>query len=92
MILPPWCKQVMTMIKEFLDYLRFEKNRSALTVKNYQKDLMAFEEFFRLLEPQLSWESIDSNIIRDCSTMCRFVMNKCNDNLWLSLWIKTGVV
>ena len=65
MILPPWCKQVMMMIKEFLNYLRFEKNRSALTVKNYGKDLMAFEEFFRLLEPQLSWESIDSNIIRD---------------------------
>lgn len=53
------------MIDKFLDYLRFERNRSELTVKNYGDDLRSFEKFFRGLKNQISWESVDSDIVRD---------------------------
>ena len=53
------------MIEKFLNYLEFEQNRSELTVKNYGEDLKAFESFFKNLDDHLSWESIDSDIIRD---------------------------
>ena len=53
------------MIQEFLNYLQFEKNRSLLTVSNYADDLRAFEAYFKNLDDQLSWESIDSDVIRD---------------------------
>ena len=53
------------MINEFLNYLKFERNRSDLTIKNYGEDLRAFEEFYGNLEGCYSWESVDSDIIRD---------------------------
>lgn len=52
------------MIEEFLNYLRFEKNRSELTAKSYGDDLRAFERYFRGLGDQITWESVDSDIIR----------------------------
>lgn len=52
------------MINEFLNYLRFELNRSELTVKGYGEDLRAFETYFKSLNCHLSWESIDSDVIR----------------------------
>lgn len=53
------------MIKEFLNYLRFERNCSVRTVKEYGNDLKEFESFFKNLDAHLSWESVDSDIIRD---------------------------
>src|SRR3712207_436163 len=53
------------MVEEFLNYLRYEKNRSELTVKSYGEDLAAFQMFFENLETHLSWESVDSDVIRD---------------------------
>ena len=53
------------MINEFLNYLKFERNRSDLTIKNYGEDLWAFEEFYGNLEGCHSWKSVDSDIIRD---------------------------
>lgn len=53
------------MIKKFLDYLRYERNRSELTVRNYEKSLKDFESYFKLMDSQLSWETIDSDMIRD---------------------------
>lgn len=53
------------MIEEFLNYLRYEQRRSSLTIKNYSEDLYAFEFFFKNLNDQLSWESLDSDVIRD---------------------------
>lgn len=58
-------KRRETMIEEFLNYLRFERNRSPKTVKSYSDDLRAFEEFFKNLDNQLSWQSVDADIIRD---------------------------
>ena len=52
------------MREKFLNYLKFECNRSARTVEAYNEDLKAFEAFFRSLDDQLSWESVDSDIIR----------------------------
>ena len=53
------------MINEFLNYLKFERNRSDLTIKNYGEDLRAFKEFYGNLEGYHSWKSVDSDIIRD---------------------------
>lgn len=53
------------MIKRFLDYMRYERNKSPLTVSNYGKDLMAFEGYFKNLDSHLSWESVDTDVIRD---------------------------
>lgn len=52
------------MIGEFLDYLRFEKNRSELTVSSYAEDLKAFEAYFKNLDMLLSWETVDADVIR----------------------------
>jgi len=52
-------------IEEFLDYLRYERNRSDLTVLSYGRSLSAFESYFKNIDSQLSWESVDSDIIRD---------------------------
>ena len=53
------------MRDEFLNYLRYERNRSQLTVESYGADLSAFETFFKNLDNQLSWESVDADVIRD---------------------------
>ncbi len=52
------------MIEQFLNYLRFERNFSSLTIKGYGEDLAAFEAYFRNLDCHLSWESVDSDVIR----------------------------
>lgn len=54
------------MIEQFLNYLQYERNRSELTVKSYGDDLRAFEAYFKQLDNhEISWESVDSDIIRD---------------------------
>ena len=51
-------------IDQFLSYLQYERNRSDRTVKAYGDDLRSFEAFFKNLDDQLSWESVDSDVIR----------------------------
>ena len=51
--------------EEFLDYLRLERNYSALTVLKYETCLRQFEEFFVGLGGGLTWDTIDSDVIRD---------------------------
>ena len=53
------------MIEKFLNYLLLEKNCSERTVRNYGLDLRLFESYFKNLDARLSWESIDSDVIRD---------------------------
>ena len=55
----------MLMIEDFLDYLRYERNRSDLTVRSYEGSLRDFESYFKNRESHLSWESVDSDLIRD---------------------------
>lgn len=52
------------LIKEFLDYLKYERNRSGYTVENYGADLMAFHCYLEESYESLSWQDIDSDIIR----------------------------
>lgn len=53
------------MLDAFLQYLRYEKNRSVHTVKAYADDLHAFQQFFKTLEGQLDWSMIDADVVRD---------------------------
>ncbi len=53
------------MITDFLNYLRYERNRSELTVRTYKRSLVDFESYFKNRDSHLSWESVDSDIIRD---------------------------
>ncbi|MBO4607265.1 MAG: tyrosine recombinase XerC [Prevotella sp.] len=51
-------------VEEFLNYLRFERNYSQLTVQSYGEDLRDFESYFKNLDNQLSWEAVDADLIR----------------------------
>lgn len=53
----------MLKIEDFLNYLRYERNCSALTVLNYGEDLKDFEVFFKSLEKDIAWESVDADIV-----------------------------
>ena len=52
-------------IERFLDYLKLERNYSRLTVLKYESCLRLFEEYFRNLNTELEWESVDADVIRD---------------------------
>lgn len=52
------------MIEQFLDYLRYERNRSELTVKRYGESLTDFQKYFEKLEDGLTWASVDADVIR----------------------------
>jgi len=52
------------MIDGFLKYLKYELNRSDLTIKGYGDDLRAFETFFTSLDASMTWQTVDSDVIR----------------------------
>lgn len=52
------------MVDKFLDYMRYERNRSPRTVLSYGEDLRQFESYFKNIDSQISWESVDSDLIR----------------------------
>lgn len=54
----------MLEIETFMDYLRYERNRSENTVENYRKDLEAFERYFKGVDDGLSFETVDTDVIR----------------------------
>lgn len=54
----------MAWVDSFLEYLKYERNYSSYTVKVYGDDLHMFETFFKELDSQLSWDSLDSDVIR----------------------------
>ena len=45
--------------------MRYERNRSPRTVQEYEDDLRMFESFFKNKDSQVSWGSVDSDLIRD---------------------------
>ena len=68
----------MLDIETFMDYLRYERNRSELTVENYRLDLEAFEQYFMSLDSTLTFETVDTDVIRglmdrgnSASSLCR---------------------
>ena len=52
------------MVEQFLNYLRYERNRSELTVLRYAKSLSDFETYFRGMDEGLTWGSVDTDVIR----------------------------
>ena len=53
------------MIDRFVDYLRFEKGRAILTVDSYRRDLENFLNYFTRLSDDITWQTVDTDIIRD---------------------------
>ena len=53
------------LVNQFVDYMRYERNMSPRTIQSYSEDLADFESFFKNLDDQLSWETIDRDIIRE---------------------------
>lgn len=54
----------MMTTRSFLDYLRYERNFSEKTILAYGKDLNELEEYFKSLDEDLEWETIDADVIR----------------------------
>ena len=52
------------MTEAFLNYLSAERNYSDRTVGSYGEDLKAFKSYCEELDGQLSWDSVDSDVIR----------------------------
>ena len=52
------------MVKQFLDYMRYERNMSPRTLESYGKDLRDFELYFTSVDDHLSWETIDQDVVR----------------------------
>lgn len=52
------------MIEKFLNYMRYERNKSPLTVQSYGKDLRDFESYIKNLDNHLSLEQADADLIR----------------------------
>ncbi len=52
------------MIDQFLSYLRYERNRSELTIERYGKSLRLFQAFFEEQCEGQTWETVDADIIR----------------------------
>ena len=53
------------MINQFLNYLRYERNTSPLTVQTYEEGLREFESYLSLRDSRLSLGEADADLIRD---------------------------
>lgn len=52
------------LISEFADYLKYERNRSDRTVTVYSDDLRDFAAFVAEKDRELTWSTIDSDVVR----------------------------
>lgn len=52
------------MIDQFLNYLRYERNRSPRTVQLYEENLRDFETYVQGLDDCLSLETVDTDVVR----------------------------
>lgn len=52
------------MIDQFLSYLRYERNRSELTVKRYEDSLRDFQDYLERQEEGIGWTAVDADIVR----------------------------
>ncbi len=53
-----------SVVTQFLDYLRLERNRSSHTVRNYGQDLEHFCDYCAEQDQQLGWGDVDSDLVR----------------------------
>lgn len=56
---------MQTGIDDFLNYLRYERNRSENTVDGYRRDLEAFAQYFSALDDSLTFATVDTDVVRD---------------------------
>lgn len=52
------------MVELFINYLQYERNYSPLTLEKYVFCLQRFEEFFKKLSDGLTWQTVDSDVVR----------------------------
>ena len=52
------------MVDQFLNYLRYERNRSPRTVQLYEENLRDFETYVQGLDDCLSLETVDTDVVR----------------------------
>lgn len=62
------------LINSFLEYLQVERNYSPLTLESYGTDLRQFEAYFMDTDPELTWTTVDVDIIR------QWVMEMMNES------------
>lgn len=55
----------MLLTDSFLDYLRYERNYSAETIKSYRKDIFQFAEFSEEAVGELTLLDVDAELIRE---------------------------
>lgn len=53
------------LLMAFIDYLRYERGASEKTIESYRSDLMAFESFYKDLDSELSWDTLDVDVARE---------------------------
>ena len=53
------------LLQTFIDYLHYEQNASPRTAGEYRDDLMAFESFYKSLDSDLSWNTLDVDVARE---------------------------
>ena len=52
------------LIQSFSEYLTAEKGYSPLTIRTYESALRGFEQYFRKLDADLTWQTIDRDVVR----------------------------
>ena len=52
------------MTDSFLDYLRFERNYSEITIVSYGIDLAKFEEYFKGVDENVDFTTVDADLVR----------------------------
>ncbi len=57
------------LVDSFLEYLKSERNYSQATIVNYAKDIVQFETFFESLNEDITWETVDSTVVREWEVM-----------------------
>ena len=53
------------IIDQFLNYLRYERNRSPRTVQLYEENLRDFEAYIQGMGDCLSLQTADADLVRD---------------------------
>ena len=53
------------MVNRFVDYLRYEQNRSELTVLRYERSLRDFEAYFKGEDATITWKTVDTDVVRN---------------------------
>lgn len=54
----------MLDLEKFIEYLRYERNRSEKTVESYRADIEAFEKYFKEIDDSMTLDTVDTETIR----------------------------